>query len=39
MGGFNFDLLIFVVGLFVTILAIVGIYFTKREFERDNPGS
>ncbi len=39
MGGFNFDLLIFVVGLFVTILAIVGIYFTKREFERDNPDS
>jgi hypothetical protein len=37
--GDTFDLLIFFLGLFVTILACLGIYFTKREFEKDNPDS
>ncbi len=37
MSDFYFDLFIFFVGLFVTILAVVGLYFTKKEFEKDNP--
>lgn len=37
--GEDFDLLIFSVGVFVTLLALVGIYFTIREFEKDNPNA
>lgn len=31
------DLILFIVGVVVTALTLFGVYFTKKEFEKDNP--
>ena len=30
------DLLIFIIGVFVTALTVFGLFYTKKEFEKDN---